>query len=186
MLNIYDYHNNPDSIHGHENKAFAVPSFAYQALIKDMDSPYKLKYERAISNSAEYSLMYAQHTKKRFPLGEHKIAQEVFYFATYVDILTSRAPELEPEIFKYVQIAAGYLEHVGYFNGADKLLADGVANTLDPGWRAMNMRAALEVMNNLARKRSPYIDALLDTDYSMLNKKSAKSYQAQLELYKKL
>lgn len=186
MLNVYDYHNKPESLDNYENKDFTIPSFAYDALINDIDSPDKLRYERAISNSAEYSLKYAQHTKKRFPLGEHKIAQDGFTLAQYIDILTSRAPELEPDIFKHVRLSVKYLAKVGYFDGADKMLADNVANTVDPSWKAQNMKMVLSIMNNVARKRSQYIDALLDTNDSMLDNYSDNAYQSLLSTYKKL
>jgi len=72
-MNLYNYHNDPESLYGNENIDTIVPEFFYKLYKHD---PQELKKREAgIAKSPEFSFKYARFILKgRFEKGEDAIA----------------------------------------------------------------------------------------------------------------
>ena len=86
MLNIYDYHTNPESFTNREKVLDSVPDFFWE---KYKNNPDELKKrEKAIAKSAQYSYYYAYLILKgRFEAGEKSIATNAQYSYAYAIVV---------------------------------------------------------------------------------------------------
>ena len=90
MLNIYNYHTNPELFKNREKVLDSIPDFFWE---KYKDNPEELKKrEGAIAKSAMYSHLYAHDIlKRRFEAGEKAIATNTKYSYLYArDILKGK------------------------------------------------------------------------------------------------
>ncbi len=99
-MNLYKYHDKPETIHGHDEIDTHVPEVVWG---KYNDNPAELKKrEDAIAKSARYSYDYAKDILKGpFPKGEAAIAKSAEYSWYYAhDILKGPFPKGEAAIAK--------------------------------------------------------------------------------------
>ena len=81
-MNLYNFHSNPESLHGHDEAYMHVPVVVWD---KYKNNPDELKKrEDAISKNATYSYLYARDVlKKPFPNGENAISKDTLYSRLY-------------------------------------------------------------------------------------------------------
>ena len=90
------------------------PNWAYDILYKDPNHKDREVLEQTISESAEYSCLYAEHViVGRFVLGEYVISKDAEYSYEYAKyVLKSRFILGEPAICKSSEYSCLYAEHV--------------------------------------------------------------------------
>jgi hypothetical protein len=111
-MNLYKFHDKPETIHRHENAHETVPDLAWD---KYGASPEKLKpYEKLFTKDPKWAYRYAWTTemdnkKRGFPAGEDAIAKDPQTAWAYVkNIIKKRFPKGEAAIAKNTKYSIPY------------------------------------------------------------------------------
>ena len=111
-MNIYNLHNQPESLHKHAIAQETVPKLIWH---KYQNNLTKLKdYEDILAKSPEFAFHYAwQVLKKPFPKGEPAIAKDPKYTVKYAEYVLDGPFKLgEPNIAKDVRLSFFYARDV--------------------------------------------------------------------------
>ena len=114
-MNLYQYHNNPDVLPGHNKKEELLDLYSLPYFFEKYENqPNELKKrESVIAKSAEYSFHYACMLDKRFPLGEPAIlktdAFTSYYLSMFPDCL-SDTEEIKKSAIKSYRYAVDVLK----------------------------------------------------------------------------
>jgi hypothetical protein len=118
-MNLYQFHDHPESIHSHDKADTHVVDVFWN---KYKNNPKELKTRKhAITKSSKYSFYYASDILKgRFPLGEPAIATDPYQAKDYATtILKGRFKLAEPTIAK--NSYASYIYALKVLKGPFKL-----------------------------------------------------------------
>ena len=109
-MNLYQLHNNPQSLYGYKEAPYRIPSIAYELAAKKYRRPEQRdpKLESVIAQDPEWAFWYAYRViKDRWPESEPVIAQDPGWAYWYArNIIKDRWPEAEsviaqnPELWK--------------------------------------------------------------------------------------
>ena len=120
-MNLYQYHNNPNVLPGHNNKEELLGLYSLPYIFeKYIDQPDELKKrESFIAKSAEYSYRYANDVLcSRFHLGERVILTDAhiafIYKRRFQSSFSSNSEkeQLENQISKYSELSYRYATEV--------------------------------------------------------------------------
>lgn len=130
-MNIYNYHNKPENLHGHQDKEVNVPELLRRDMIKGSLSKAQ---RQKIYQSALLSLSYAQLMEAPVPEGEAVIAKDGKIALTYAHhILKGPFPKGEKTIASNKYTAINYAKTILFkpFPEGEKAILTDKYTTLD-------------------------------------------------------
>jgi hypothetical protein len=92
MLNIYNFHDNPQSLAMYSEQWRAFPEKAVDKLVED---PNNQEVKNVVLRSPKTILMYVKKTKKPFPEGLEKLSGDLAALMGYARVLHQRNDQLE-------------------------------------------------------------------------------------------
>ena len=131
-MNLYKFHNKPESIHGHDRADMEIPSVYWKKYrgnkLSGIPNLVELKKrEASIAKDSKLAYEYAHDIiRKPFPAGEDAIAKDGYQSFKYAnDILHKRFPKGEPAIAKDPWNSLFYAVHVlhGRFKAGEHAIA---------------------------------------------------------------
>jgi lambda repressor-like predicted transcriptional regulator len=132
-MNIYNLHNKPEDLHGHDKKHLAPP-IAYDAVAQNHKLIGDPEIEAAIAKDASYSLKYVYLSNDRFVKGEAAIASNPGTAYQYASDICGPFPKGEDAIARDGFLSYKYAHNVlrGPFpKGEDAILTQGLSRCVD-------------------------------------------------------
>lgn len=112
MINLYDYHNQPDTLSAYKDRTKLIPELAFEyAFNTDKRWPAG---EPAIMKSPQFACEYANCViGDRWPEAEPYIMKDPHYAYAYACyVIKDRWPEAEPDIIKNPIVAYRYAKYI--------------------------------------------------------------------------
>jgi hypothetical protein len=147
-MDLFKYHNKPETLNHYSKKNLLIPAAAYDTLYYNMYSneSEKVIAIATIAKDPEYAVSWAKHTEKPFPAGEHCIAtkghaRDIYAYAEDIllpayqrgEIKTPRFIEAEHRLAQNGQYACKYAEKILFdrFPEAEDAIAQHTFTALD-------------------------------------------------------
>ena len=110
MMNLYEYHTNPETLHGYKDR-FKIPGFAYEEAKRTGNwteaEPYIMKDPSSVFLYARWVI------GDRWSEAEPYIMKDPYYAFLYArDVIEGRWKEAEPYIMKNPFSASNYKEFI--------------------------------------------------------------------------
>jgi hypothetical protein len=122
-MNIYNYHNKPESLIGHHKRHVLIAQDAYNYIASNPEGEDKVTARQTISKDPTYSLKYAMYVlHDRFPEGEDAIAKDASAakeYAEYVLLPLYKAGKIDSPRFYKGEYVLSKAAHYIYFYARD-------------------------------------------------------------------
>ena len=133
MLNLYQYHTQPQTLAHYEEARTSVPEIAWD-FIPNREKP---KYEHLWAQDARLAHDYSGFVLKgRFPAGEPAIAQDATYACSYARLLRAPWSEFNPKLAPQAEASIATNANQSYFYAEFVL-----ERPWPPGERAISKKA---------------------------------------------